>query len=42
VTLDSPDRVGPEESPVIRWLMTDGRRTTDAKSFLESFAARLI
>jgi adenylate cyclase len=31
-----------EESPVLSWLMTDGRRTTDAKSFLESFAMRLI
>jgi adenylate cyclase len=30
-----------EESPVIRWLMTEGRHITDAKSFLESFAACL-
>ena len=30
-----------EGSPVIRWLMTEGRHITDAKSFLESFAARL-
>jgi adenylate cyclase len=42
VTLDAPVRVGSEESPVIRWLMTDGRRMTDAKSFLEHFAACLI
>ncbi len=28
-----------EGSPVIRWLMTEGRHITDAKSFLESFAA---
>jgi adenylate cyclase len=42
VTLDAPVRVDPEENPVIRWLMTDGRRTTDAKSFLENFAACLI
>jgi len=38
VTLDAPVGVGSEESPVIRWLMTDGRRTTDPKSFLENFA----
>ncbi len=30
-----------EGSPVIRWLMTEGRHITDAKSFLECFAARL-
>ena len=29
-------------SSVIRWLMTEGRHITDAKSFLESFAACLI
>jgi adenylate cyclase len=28
-----------EGSPDIRWLMTEGRHITDAKSFLESFAA---
>ncbi len=38
MTLDAPVGVGSEESPVIRWLMTDGRRTTDPKSFLENFA----
>jgi hypothetical protein len=27
-----------EQSPVIRWLMTEGRHITDAKSFLASFA----
>jgi len=42
VTLDAPVSVGSEESPVIRWLMTDGRRIVDAKSFLENFAIRLI
>jgi adenylate cyclase len=42
VTLDAPVSVGLEESPVIRWLMADGRRITDAKSFLENFAMRLI
>jgi adenylate cyclase len=30
-----------EGSSVIRWLMTEGRHITDAKSFLEGFAARL-
>ena len=30
-----------EGSSVIRWLMTEGRHITDAKSFLESFAACL-
>ena len=30
-----------EKSFVIRWLMTEGRHITDAKSFLESFAACL-
>ena len=30
-----------EESSVIRWLMTEGRHITDAKSFLESFAVCL-
>jgi adenylate cyclase len=38
VTLDAPVSVNSEESPVLRWLMTDGRRTTDPKSFLENFA----
>ena len=42
MTLDAPVSVGSEESPVIRWLMMDGRRITDAKSFLENFARRLI
>jgi hypothetical protein len=42
VTLDAPVSVGSEESPVIRWLMMDGRRIADAKSFLENFAMRLI
>src|SRR5271166_3690740 len=30
-----------EGSSVIRWLMTEGRHVTDAKSFLECFAAHL-
>ena len=30
-----------KENSVIRWLMTEGLRITDAKTFLESFAARL-
>jgi adenylate cyclase len=38
VTLDAPVSVSSEESPVLLWLMTDGRRITDPKSFLESFA----
>ncbi len=38
VTLDAPISVNSEESPVLRWLMTDGRRITDPKSFLENFA----
>ena len=42
MTLDAPLGVLSQESPVIRWLMTDGRRTTDPKTFLESFAMRLI
>jgi adenylate cyclase len=42
VTLDAPVSVGSKESPVIRWLMTDGRRITDPKSFLENFAMCLI
>ena len=42
MTLDAPVSVGSEESPVIRWLMTDGRRITDPKSFLENFAMCLI
>ena len=42
VTLDAPVSVSSEESPVIRWLMTDGRRITDPKSFLENFAMCLI
>jgi len=42
VTLDAPLSVVLEESPVIRWLMTDGRRITDPKGFLENFAMRLI
>ena len=42
MTLNAPVSVGSEESPVIRWLMTDGRHITDAKSFLENFAMCLI
>jgi adenylate cyclase len=42
VTLDAPVSVISKESPVIRWLMTDGRRITDPKSFLENFALCLI
>jgi adenylate cyclase len=38
VTLDVPVSVSSDESPVSRWLMTDGRRITDPKSFLENFA----
>ena len=41
VTEDQPVGVVSEKSPVIRWLMTEGRHITDAKSFLESFASRL-
>ena len=42
MTLGAPDRVGSEGSFVIRWLMTEGCRITDAKSFLESFNLCLI
>ncbi len=42
MTLDAPLSVSSEASAVVRWLMTDGRRITDPKSFLENFAARLI
>ncbi len=42
MTLDAPVGAGPEGSAVIRWLMTEGRRTLDPKSFLENFAMRLI
>ena len=42
MTLDAPVSVVSEESPVIRWLMTDGRRITDPKGFLENLAMRLI
>jgi adenylate cyclase len=42
LTLDAPVRISSEQSPVIRWLMTDGRRVMNAKSFLESFARCLI
>src|SRR5208283_778922 len=38
---EPPTRVSWEENPVIRWLMTEGLRIADAKSFLESFASRL-
>ncbi len=38
MTLDAPVSGSSEESPVLRWLMTDGRRITDPKSFLENFA----
>jgi len=41
VTGKSPVDALREGSPVIRWLMTEGRHITDAKSFLECFAARL-
>ena len=41
MTEDQPVGVVSEKSPVIRWLMTEGRHITDAKSFLESFASRL-
>jgi adenylate cyclase len=41
VTLDAPVSGSSEESPVLRWLMTDGRRITDPKSFLENFATCL-
>ena len=42
MTGDVPVRVGSEEGSVIHWLMKEGRRITDAKHFLESFAQRLI
>jgi adenylate cyclase len=42
MTGDEPVRIGPQDGSVIRWLMTEGRRITDAKRFLESFAERLI
>ena len=38
---NTPVEVLAEGSPVIRWLMTEGRQIMDAKSFLESFAACL-
>jgi adenylate cyclase len=41
VTGKSPVDALSEGSSVIRWLMTEGRHITDAKSFLESFAACL-
>ncbi len=41
VTGKSPVDALSEGSSVIRWLMTEGRHITDAKSFLECFAARL-
>ena len=41
MTGKSPVDAFSEGSPVIRWLMTEGRHITDAKSFLECFAARL-
>jgi adenylate cyclase len=41
VTRKSPVDVLSEGSSVIRWLMTEGRHITDAKSFLECFAACL-
>ncbi len=42
MTVDAPASAGPVESPVVGWLMTDGRRMTDPRSFLENFAMRLI
>jgi adenylate cyclase len=42
VTLNAPVNVISEQSPVIRWLMTDGRRITDPRIFLENFAMFLI
>ena len=41
MTGKSPVDALSEGSSVIRWLMTEGRHITDAKSFLESFAACL-
>ncbi len=38
---ETPTGIVREEHPVIRWLMTEGLRITDAKSFLERFAACL-
>ena len=38
---EKPTRVLSQENSVVRWLMTDGLRITDAKSFLEAFASRL-
>ena len=42
MTRDAPAGAASNESPVIGWLMTDGRRLTDPKSFLEAFAICLI
>ncbi len=42
MTVDAPASAGTVESRVVGWLMTDGRRTTDPRSFLENFAMRLI
>ena len=41
MTGKSPVDALSEGNSVIRWLMTEGRHITDAKSFLESFAACL-
>jgi adenylate cyclase len=41
VTEKSLAKARAEESSDIRWLMTEGRHITDAKSFLASFAACL-
>ena len=38
---EAPTRVSSDDNPVVRWLMTEGLRIADAKSFLERFALRL-
>ncbi len=38
---EAPTRVSSDDNPVVRWLMTEGLRIADAKSFLESFALSL-
>jgi adenylate cyclase len=31
-----------DQHPVVRWLMTDGRRLTEPNAFLDAFAATLL
>jgi adenylate cyclase len=42
MTGDEPVSVRENEGSIIRWLMTDGRRITNARSFLDNFATCLI